>query len=105
MNKQTNQKSGNSQQTIAIERIAILFNEANENYKSRPDLANRYVSLARKISLKYKVKFNELQKMQFCKKCGHYLSSGYNSKIRASRGKLLIHCSDCGSKRAFVYKP
>ena len=40
---------------IAKERIEILFEQAKESFKSSPSLSNRYVTMARKISMKYKV--------------------------------------------------
>ena len=43
-------------QKIALERINKLFEQAKENFSLDPNLSNRYVNLARKIAMRYKVK-------------------------------------------------
>ena len=44
------------QQKIATERIEQLFEEAERTFHGNKTLANRYVSLARKIAMKVKVR-------------------------------------------------
>ena len=41
---------------IAQERMNILFNRAEKEYKEHPERSHRYVELARKISKKYNAK-------------------------------------------------
>lgn len=97
-----NQNKKNSHQKIAKNRIEQLF-ELAQNADSQI-LANRYVFLARKISLKYKVPFTKKQKEQYCKKCEFYMKTGKNCRIRVNRGKKIIKCLNCGNIKRFIYK-
>lgn len=97
-----NQNKKLVQQNLAKQRIKELFSEAQE--AKTQTLSNRYVSLARKISLKYKTPFTKNQKEQYCKKCESYLKSGKNSRIRLNKGKKIIKCLNCGSIRRLIYK-
>src|SRR5689334_13558023 len=86
--------SGNK---IVVERIDKLFCEAESSFKEHPDLSKRYVVMARKLSTKYKVKFNSSQKKSFCKNCNAYLKNGVNSKIRLTSGRIVQTCLECGA--------
>ena len=99
-----NRNKKKQQQDVAKSRMNELFSQADKVFKKSVELANRYVELARKISLKYKVPFTKEQKMQFCKKCNSFLKTGVNSKIRVSQGKVIIHCKNCKNMRKFIYK-
>ena len=100
MRDNQNKKSG--LQNIAKERIEELFKEADK--ATTQALSNRYVSLARKMSLKHKVSFSKKRKEQYCKKCESYLKSGKNSRIRLNKGKKVVKCLFCGNIRRFIYK-
>ena len=97
-----NQNKKSSHQFIAKQRIEELFFQAEEA-ESR-NLSNRYVSLAKKISLKHKVPFTKKQKENFCKKCENYLKAGKNSRIRLNKGKKVVKCLNCGNIRRLIYK-
>lgn len=83
------------QQDIAKERINILFHEAEKIFSKNKTLANRYVTLARKIAMKTKTKLPSLLKRRFCKHCYSYLQPGVNSRTRTRNGKVTISCLDC----------
>lgn len=89
---------------IAKERITKLFQEAETMFKEHPELSKRYMGLARKIAMKYKVKFTKEQKLKFCKKCNAYLKPGINSTRRLNKGILVIRCNECNHLRRAVYK-
>jgi ribonuclease P protein subunit RPR2 len=91
-------------QEIAEKRIEGLFLEADNVFKEDSMLANRYVFLARKLSLKFKVPLKKEQKIKFCRKCGSFLLNGENARIRLSKGNLVIKCMVCKSIRRFKYK-
>jgi len=93
-----------SHERIAKERIAELFRQADEAFFEHPELSRRYVVLARKIAMKFRVKFSKDQKRLFCKKCDAYLKQGKNSTTRLVKGKIVIRCSECGNVRRFVYR-
>jgi ribonuclease P protein subunit RPR2 len=84
------------QKTIAISRINKLFLLA-ERYalSGRLNLANRYVELARKISMRYLVPMPKEFKRRFCKHCYKYLLPHVTCRVRIHRGRLVIYCHNC----------
>jgi len=79
----------------AKDKIVYFFKLADKTFPENPGLANRYVTLARKYSMKFNVKIpKELQK-KFCKHCYKYLHPGKNSRVRTLKGKLIIYCFNC----------
>lgn len=82
--------SKEKQKDIAKERIEQLFLQAEKNR----EMANRYVSLARKIAMKIKVKIPLKYKRRFCKYCYKYFNKD-NSRVRITRGKVVISCFEC----------
>jgi len=91
------------QKAIALERIKTLFKEAREVFKRDKELANRYVELARKIAMKYKVRIpSELQK-QFCKHCYKFLMPDVNCRIRLHNKKVVYYCLECKKFMRFPY--
>jgi len=87
--------SKEQQKKIALERIEQLFREAEAAFSQNKALANRYVSLARKISMKIKVKIPLTFKRRFCKHCYKYLQPNVNSRVRISKSKVIISCFEC----------
>lgn len=81
--------------SIALERIHILFEQAEEMFNKDKHLSNRYIHLARSISMKYKVKIPKELKRKFCKKCHSYLYPGKNLQVRARKDKIVYTCLDC----------
>lgn len=77
---------------IAKERIKRLFEQAEQ---ADQQLANRYVQLARKIAMKYKVRIPARFKRRYCKYCYSYLKPGVNCTVRTARGKIVYHCHNC----------
>ena len=87
--------SKKKQKDIAKERIAILFKQAESRFKENKSLANRYVTLARKLAMKVKIRMPKEHKRKFCKHCYKYLMPGENSRIRTKEGKVIISCFEC----------
>lgn len=87
---------------IAKERISVLFEQAANAEKK--ELANRYVEMARKIAMKYKVRIPLQFRRRFCKHCKAYLVPGENLKVRTHNGKVVYTCIDCGKHMRFVMK-
>ena len=89
------------QRSLAKERIEILFEQAQLRY---PDpLAHRYVQLARRIAMRYKVKFTPKQRRRMCRRCHHYLEPGKNCRIRLTGSKASYTCLDCGNVMRYPY--
>jgi ribonuclease P protein subunit RPR2 len=102
--KRKYQKKPEKLRKIAKERIEILFKEAKEAFKDDPKLANRYVSLARKISMKYKVRIRPELKRRFCRHCYCYLVPSKNCRIRLQKSKVVYYCLNCKKYMRFVIK-
>ena len=84
---------------IAIERMQILIQNALSNAKKEPQLSQRQALLARKISMRHKIRMPYELRMTFCKKCKKFIAPGINSRIRLGRTNLKsirITCNFCG---------
>ncbi|MFW6282606.1 MAG: ribonuclease P protein component 4 [Minisyncoccales bacterium] len=99
-----NRSKKKSFQIIAEKRINELFERANEFLEINTKYSDNCVKLARKISLRYKVPLTKQQKMLFCKKCGAYLHPNITSRVRVSRGKIVILCLKCKNISRYMYK-
>ncbi|MBN1386609.1 ribonuclease P [Candidatus Woesearchaeota archaeon] len=89
---------------IASERINALFREAAKIFSYDPKLSDRYVGLARRISMRYKVKIPSVHKRKFCKHCYGFMMPGANCRVRTKKGKLIYYCLRCKKFSRFVYK-
>lgn len=92
------------QKDIAKERIKILFEQARIVFKEDPKLSNRYVHIARKLAMKYKVRIPSELKRKFCKHCYSYLKPPYNARVRLHKGKIIYSCYNCKKFMRFPYK-
>ena len=93
--KKKYQKKPEQHRTIAKERIAILFEQAAAMFSENKSLSNRYVTLARKIAMKYKVRMSSEFRRMFCKHCYKFLVPGKNLRVRLGEGKLIYYCLEC----------
>ena len=84
-----------AQRNIALGRINALFKEAKITFKEQPELSYRYVQLAKKISMKYKVKLPSELKRAFCKHCNTYLVPSKNCRVRIQNKKVIYACANC----------
>ncbi len=89
---------------IAKERIRILFEMMERMKHEDYELARRYVELARRIAMKYRLKLPKRYKILFCKKCMYpYVEGKFRVRIRKSR--VIITCLNCGFERRIPIKP
>ncbi|MFO8016878.1 MAG: ribonuclease P [Candidatus Woesearchaeota archaeon] len=97
---------------IAEERIRTLFRQADDRM-SKPNkditpmdrsLANRYVTLARRIAMKYRVKIPPELKRKFCRHCYKYIKPGYNARVRVQKHRVIYQCGECGKYMRFMVK-
>jgi ribonuclease P protein subunit RPR2 len=101
--KKSYSKKPKKQQDIAKKRISILFNEAKKAFNKDPKLANRYVGLARKIAMKYKVRIPSQLKRKFCKHCYSYLVPSKNCRVRLQKSRIIYSCLNCKKFMRFPY--
>lgn len=86
------------QQKIAGERIEILLNLARKEFEKNPARSRRYVELARKIGMRYRVRMSADQKEKFCKKCGNVMILGKTMErfIEKDLDSVVVKCLECG---------
>ncbi len=100
--KRKHKQKSKEQQDIARSRIKQLFEQAELSKDKK--LQNRYVELARKISMKYKVRMPPGLRRRFCKHCYSYLVVGKNCRVRNYGSKTTYTCLECKKFMRFPYK-
>ena len=88
----------NSKKEIATQRILILFDNAVSNARKNPKLAEQQAQIARKISMRFKIKMPWQIRQSFCKKCKKFIVPSISSKVRIGRSivkSVRITCNFC----------
>jgi len=88
----------NSKKEIATLRMHVLFKNAVSNARKDADLAEKQAIIAKKISMKYKIRMPYEIRSCFCKKCKKFIVPGVNSKVRVGRSNvksIRITCNFC----------
>jgi len=83
---------------IAKERIEILLNQALGIMYEDTDLAQRYVEMAKKIGMRYKVRMPKQQKLFLCRGCKRFLIPGLNCRVRIQQKRephITMTCLEC----------
>lgn len=95
--------SKNAVVKIGEERISILTGLSLEALSDeRTDLAARYVTLAKRIGMKTKVKMPK--SFMYCKGCMIPLVPGKNCTVRLTDGKTVTRCQECGKLKRMPYR-
>jgi ribonuclease P protein subunit RPR2 len=84
---------------IAKQRIQILFQQAEETRRENPQLASRYVEVARKIAMAAKIRLPTKYKRRICRNCNVLLVLGDNCRVRIKQRRephLVVTCLACG---------
>lgn len=81
--------------------MEILFREASQAFPGEPALSDRYVALARRISMRQRVRIPRELQRRFCQKCHAYLVPGVNARVRVHRGRVVTTCLVCGYRRRY----
>lgn len=105
MGGERGRKKPEAWQKIARERIEILFQEAEAALEKHPERARRYVSLAKRIGMRYNVRLTREMKSKFCGKCFSLLRPGVNCRIRLRKDRqaVVVTCLECGSVSRHPY--
>lgn len=93
-------------QKIAQERIEVLFKEADSAAREgNLQRANRYVFLARKLSMKFSARLTREQSRKFCHKCYKYLQPGRNLSVKINPKTQSVEylCKECGNITRYPY--
>ncbi|MHB8603670.1 MAG: ribonuclease P protein component 4 [Thermoplasmatota archaeon] len=85
---------------IAAERIRVLMREAESAARAaRPDRANRYALLARKLAMKHELGSTREMRGKICRACNGFLAPGVTSRVRLTGGRITTTCLQCGNVR------
>lgn len=90
---------GSSTRHIAKQRIQVLFQQAEEVRRENPQLASRYVAVARKIAMAAKVRLKPEYKRRICRNCNTLLVPGENCRVRVKQRRephVVVTCLACG---------
>ena len=88
----------NSKKQIATQRIQILFHNALSNAKNNPRLAQKQAEIAKKISMKFKIKMPIEIRSSFCKKCKKFIVPNISSRVRVGQSNvksISVTCNFC----------
>ncbi len=96
-------------QDVALERVNDLLDRAHATYSQSPDLANRYVFLARRIAMGAKIRIHLSKKRYICHSCKNLLVPGENMRFRMRHKKhygsyLSVTCQSCGHITRYLCK-
>ncbi len=88
---------------IALERIEKLLQMAEKTKLEDYELSRRYVVLARKIAMKYRIRIPKNLR-NFCKKCLYPYRSD-RLRVRVRKNRVIITCLNCGYTRRIPLRP
>jgi len=90
---------------VAAERIDDLFALAQrESDGPQPELADRYVRLARRIGMRYNVRLPPEYSELFCRGCSSFWVEGRNVRTRLRDGRRVRSCLRCGRERRVPFR-
>lgn len=84
---------------IALKRIERLFDLAIKMLGERSDLSQRYVEIARKISMRVRVRIPREKRMLICRHCKRFIFPGVSARFRLQPRRephIVITCLYCG---------
>ena len=88
----------------AKQTIKELIIEADKVFSKDKKLANRYVTLARKVAMKNNIKIPSNLQKKFCKHCYSFLKPGINLRVRTTGKTISYYCLECKKFMRFPYK-
>lgn len=85
---------------IARDRVSNLFALAERESLGRsPELADRYVALARRIGMRYNVRLRREYRELYCRGCSAFWVEGRTVRTRLRGGHRVRTCLRCGRQR------
>ena len=89
----------NATKRIALQRVHSLFSLAKEVIREDPELAQRYVKIARKIAMGTKLRLPREYRRLVCRHCKSFILPGVNCRVRIQSRRephVVITCLNCG---------
>jgi len=91
---------------VARIRISDLFSLAErEAMSGSPELADRYVALARRIGMRYNVRLPSEYRDLYCRACSTFWVEGRSVRTRLRSGRRVRTCLRCGAARRASVRP
>lgn len=81
---------------LALERIERLVQLAEEVWPEDRSLSRRYLELAWRLKLRYRVRLPPHLRGKFCRKCRSLLRPGSSCRVRVRSGRVVRVCLECG---------
>jgi ribonuclease P protein subunit RPR2 len=92
---------------LARQRINQLFEMASKVAPTRPELADRYVDMALRLSRRIKVRIPKEWKYFVCPSCRAFLFPGRSSRVRIQQKRsphTVVTCLRCGGIKRYAIK-
>jgi RNase P subunit RPR2 len=86
-------KEAKRQATTAAKTLLEL---AASTAQDDPDLAKQQAALARRLMLRYNIRFSWELRRFYCHGCKQLIVPGVNARVRLARGMVLTTCANCG---------
>jgi ribonuclease P protein subunit RPR2 len=89
---------------LAEARIKILWNEALQEARIHPKVAQKQMLSARKIAQRARIKIPREIKRRVCSKCGTILIPGDTCRVRVRQNRskhVVVTCTECGSVKRY----
>lgn len=96
-----------SKKRIALQRIQRLFKLARSIIHENEELAQRYIVIAREISMASRARIPREYQRQICRGCKKFILPGVNCRVRIQQHRepnVVITCGYCGKNMRFPIK-
>ncbi|MFW3145961.1 MAG: ribonuclease P protein component 4 [Thermoplasmatota archaeon] len=89
----------------ALDRIETLYDLAFRMARAGElDLARRYLTLAKRIGMRYTVRIPRELKRSTCRNCRAPLMPDLTSRIRIRNGRKIVTCLECGHVSRYPFR-
>lgn len=99
INIEENPNAMNTAKQMALQHMHTLFSKAREVIHENPELAQRYVRMARKIAMSTKLRLPSEYRRQICRHCKSFILPGVNCRVRTQSRRephIVVTCLVCG---------
>ncbi len=75
-----------------IDELSVEYQKARTEDEER---ANRYLSMIRRLAMRFRLKLSREVKHSYCKHCKQAFLPGKNCRMRTRDGKVVFYCNAC----------
>jgi ribonuclease P protein subunit RPR2 len=100
-------RNKSEERVLAQERMRrlVALAETAQRRADPPREVKRYVSLARRIGMRYQVSLPRDVRRRLCRGCETILIPGKTARHRVTSGRLAVTCLSCGTIKRYPFKP